>query len=83
MKRGRKLKLTDEQVLEIRADWRDYLNRLQEHRKHSYMPYRGLTHGILARRYDVSSVTIAKVLSHEGAYARKPHIRADKLKEYI
>lgn len=79
---SRKLKLSDEQVLEIRIAMKDDLERAQEHQKYNYTRYRGLSNGILARRYGVSEPTIENVLKRRGAYARKPHIRADKLHEF-
>ena len=68
--RGRRRKLSDELVKEIRDVWKRDMNRVLEDRKRSYTPYKGLSYGILARRYDVSKPTIANVIDHAGAYEK-------------
>jgi hypothetical protein len=67
-RRGRKRKLSDEVVKEIRDVWKRDMNRVLKDRQHSYTPYKGLSYGILARRYNVSVPLIGNVIDHTGAY---------------
>ena len=67
-----KRKLNDRDIEEIREAWAEDLKRCQVHRAHSHEPYRGLSMGHLASRYDVSEPTIAHVINKTGAY-RVPH----------
>ena len=77
-------KLTDEQVLEIRRAW-SFNNYLwQVYRMTPALSDKPINLSMtdLAVRYRVSQGVIQHVIDRKGAYARKPRIRADKLKDF-